>query len=245
MTMLGFFLYAIIFVLPIFVTSMFHYDATQTGMLFIPGSLLTAMVMPFVGRQLSKRDPRVLIFIGLVAIEAFVFSLTRFTPQTSRGEILASLYIRGFAMAFMFVPINSSILSQFRGIELGQVSGLLNLSRQIGGSIGIALVATLMTMKSHQNYADLSMRVTMLNPVTQQFAQQVHGLSSTKMPKLVGAATPDETVKRIVYGKIQQQVFMLSFIQLVYMVGIIFLFAFIPTALLKLRTRPAGAVDAH
>ena len=66
---LGFFLYALIFILPIFVTRVFHYDATQTGELFIPGSMLTAFVMPFVGKRLQAgTNPKYLIFIGLLLL---------------------------------------------------------------------------------------------------------------------------------------------------------------------------------
>src|SRR5206468_530519 len=55
MSCLGFFLYGVVFLLPVFVGRMFHYDATQIGELFIPGSLLTAMMMPFIGRAMQAR----------------------------------------------------------------------------------------------------------------------------------------------------------------------------------------------
>ena len=143
MTMLGFFLYSLVFLLPVFVARVFHYDATQIGILFIPGSLLTAAIMPFVGKWMQNGvSSKFLIFVGLVSIELTLLMCAQFSPTTSQTDIFKMLLMRGFAMAFLFVPINSSILSQFSGENLGQVSGLLNLSRQIGGSIGIALVAT-------------------------------------------------------------------------------------------------------
>jgi len=126
-------------------------------------------LMPLIGKLMTSGvNPKKLIFIGLSGLMICVYLLTTLSPQSSREDILLTLYVRGFALAFMFVPINSSILSQFKGVNMGQVSGLLNLSRQIGGSIGIALVGTLLSMRAHQNYIDLASKVSLLNPNTQQ-----------------------------------------------------------------------------
>lgn len=246
MACLGFFLYALIFLLPIFMGRMFHYDATQIGQLFIPGSLLTAFMMPFIGKLMqSGKNPKVLIFIGLASIEVCCFLLTRFSPLTSKEQVLAMLFVRGFAMAFLFVPINSSILSQFQGPNLGQVAGLLNLFRQIGGSMGVALVATMLNSLTHQNFLDLTSKVSLLNPSTQQFYYpMVNGLSH-KMSDGLGMATGQAAALKSLYFRIQNQVFMMSFLQLVYVIGLVFALSFIPLFLLKLKKKTATVVDAH
>lgn len=244
MAAVGFFLYSLVFILPVWVGRALHYDATQTGTLFIPGSLLTAAMMPFIGRQLSKRDPRAMIAIGLVAVEVCLITLTTFSLNTDRSHVLQALYIRGFAMAFLFVPINSTILSQFKGKDLGQVSGLLNLSRQIGGSIGIALVSTLLTMRGHQNYADLRSQVTALSQPAQQQFHQIQAGMAGKMPRQIGDATPTQATYQTLYYRMQNQVFMMSFIQLMWIISGLFLFAFIPLFFLKVKN-PVKAVDAH
>jgi DHA2 family multidrug resistance protein len=245
MAMVGFFLYAVVFILPIFVSSVLHYDATQTGILFIPGALVTVVMMPIVGKAMSKMDPRILIMIGLLAVEATLLSLTSLTTQSGEDDVLRSLYIRGFAMAFLFVPINSSILSQFKGVSLGQVSGLLNLFRQIGGGIGIAMVGTLLSMQSQQNYVDISSKVSMLDPQTQIQLQQIQGGMASKMVDEIGQSTVHNAALKSIAGRIQGQVFMLSFNQLMFAISIIFLFAFIPLALIRLRSRPVPISDAH
>lgn len=245
MTGLGFFLYGVVFILPVFVTRSFHYDATQTGMLFIPGSILTAMVMPFVGKQMEKTDPRILIGVGLFFIEVFLFTLTQYSSQTSYSDIIFSLYIRGFAMAFMFVPLNSSILSQFKGEAMGQVSGLLNLFRQIGGSIGIAYISTVLTTKSHQNYMDVVSHVSLLNPVTQQELGMSVAAMATKMTKAVGFTTLDRAGLSYIAHRIDNQVFMMSFLQLMWIMLTIFAFTFIPLKFLKLKSKPTVITDSH
>lgn len=244
---LGFFLYGVVFVLPIFVTRVFNYDATQTGMLFIPGSLLTAVLMPFIGKQMQAgRSPKLLIFIGLTGIELCILMMMQFSPMSSKSDVLHALYMRGFAMAFLFVPINSSILSQFQGPNLGQVAGLLNLFRQIGGSMGVALVATLLNMLSHQNYLDLASKVSLLNPGTQAvYYPMVNGMANGKMAEGIGMATGTEAALKAIYYRIQNQVFMMSFLQLMGYMLLIFTISYIPLYLLRFRKKVAVVADAH
>lgn len=243
---LGFFLYSIVFLLPIFLGRAYHYDATQTGLMFIPGSLLTAMMMPFIGRMMqSGKNPKILIFIGLTSLEVCLLMMTQFSPLTSKEEILRSLYMRGFALAFLFVPINSSILSQFSGPSLGQVSGLLNLFRQIGGSIGIAMAATLLNSRSHQNYLDLTSKVSLLNPNTQAYYYPTANGLGQKMAGELGMATGSQAALQALYYRIQNQVFMMSFLQLLVIIMMIFALSYIPLFLLKFKRRPVAVMDAH
>ena len=246
MSCLGFFLYGAVFLLPIFLVRSYHYTATQVGLLFIPGSVLTAAMMPVIGKLMSSgKNPKILILIGLVSLEVCMFVMTTFSPLSSEGDIMLSLYIRGFALAFMFVPINSSILSQFSGANLGQVSGLLNLFRQIGGSAGVALVATLLNVNSKQNYVDLTSKVSLLNYNTQAaYFQMTNGLGQ-KMAENLGMATDHDAALRTIEFRIQNQVFMLSFNQLIWTMMFIFSIAFIPWYLLNLKGQTIKQVDAH
>ncbi|KYG64020.1 hypothetical protein AZI86_14530 [Bdellovibrio bacteriovorus] len=246
MGMVGFFLYGVVFILPIYVARTLHFDATQTGMLFIPGSLLTAALMPFVGNMMYKGvNPKWLIFVGLMSLEVCLYLMTLLSPLSAEGEVLRMLFVRGLGMAFLFVPINSSILSQFHGIEMGQVSGLLNLARQIGGSIGIALIGTLLTKKSHQNYLDLSGNISLLNPnVQSQFSSGAAGMGM-KMSDAIGMASGQDVALRSLYGRIQNQVFMLSFQQLMWTMMIIFAISFIPLYFLKYKEKTNVVVDSH
>lgn len=246
MGMVGFFLYGVVFILPIYVARTLHFDATQTGILFIPGSLLTAAMMPFVGRMMYQGvSPKRLIFIGLMSLEVCLYLMTQLSPLSAEGEVLRMLFVRGFGMAFLFVPINSSILSQFHGREMGQVSGLLNLARQIGGSIGIALIGTLLTKRSHQNYLDLSGNVSLLNPNVQNtFYPGAVGMGQ-KMSDAIGMASGQEIALKSLYGRVQNQVFMLSFQQLMWTMMIIFAISFVPLYFLRYKEKTNVVVDSH
>jgi DHA2 family multidrug resistance protein len=243
---LGFFLYGVVFLMPTFLARTYGYDATQIGMMFIPGSLVTMAMMPAIGRMMQAGvNTKLLIATGFVLIEATLYVMTTFSPVSSKQDILISLYVRGLALSFLFVPINSSILSQFKGSALGQVSGLMNLFRQIGGSMGIALVATMLNTRSHQNYLDMASKVSMLNPNTQQFYQSSGGALAHKMGEQIGLAAGTQAALRVLYFKMQSQVFMLTFLQLVFIMMMLVSIAFIPLYFLKFKRPPVMVMADH
>jgi MFS transporter, DHA2 family, multidrug resistance protein len=243
---LGFFLYGIVFILPVFVNNTFNYTAMQIGELFIPGSLLTAFIMPFVGKQVQTlKDPRILIFIGLVGVELCLYMMSFFSPLTSQNEILYMLFMRGFALAFLFIPINSTILSQFSGFELGQVAGLLNLFRQIGGSIGIALIDTMLARHISYNYNELLSHVSSLNSNSMNFLNSSIAGFSSSFIRDIGLANPSDAALLSLYHRVQSQVFTLSFLQLVQIMMIIFSISFIPIIFIKLKKKVSRVSDSH
>ncbi len=246
MGLLGFYLYGVLFVLPVFVSTVFRYTATQTGTLFIPGSLLTMALMPVIGKMMvSGVSVKKLIFVGITGLMVCMLAMTDLSPLSSKNDILIALYARGFSLAFLFVPINSGILSQFSGAAMGQVSGLLNLSRQIGGSIGIALVGTLLTMRGHQNYIDLAAKVSLLNTTTQQAYYSGAANISKKMSTGVGMLRADKAALTSIKHRLDGQVFMMSFNQLMWIIMFIFALAYIPWWFLKLKVKPVGVISDH
>jgi DHA2 family multidrug resistance protein len=245
MACVGFFLYGLVFLLPTFLTVMYHYDATQIGALFIPGSLVTMAAMPFVGRMMQAGvSPKILIGIGFFSVEMTLILMTFFSPLSNRDQILHMLYMRGFAMAFLFVPINSSILSQFTGAAMGQVSGLLNLFRQVGGSLSIAMVATMLNSRSHQNYLDLTSKVSLLNPTTQSYFTQTTGGLHMKLAESVGMAYSHQPTLKVIWYKLQNQVFMMSFLQLIFIMMFFVALSIVPLLTLRFK-RQVKMVGAH
>lgn len=246
MTLLGFFLYGVVFLLPVFLGRAYHYDATQIGVMFIPGSLLTMAMMPIIGKLMqSGKNPKVLIIIGFLGLEFTLALMSTFSPLSSKAEVLTALYMRGFALSFLFVPINSSILSQYSGRSLGQVAGLLNLFRQIGGSMGIAMVATLLNLKSHQNYADLSARINAFNTNAVGVFQGLTQGFGQKFSTEVGFALPKSASLQALYYKVQNQVFMMTFLQVIYIMMLILCVAVVPLYRLQLKKGPVKVIDAH
>jgi DHA2 family multidrug resistance protein len=238
MFMLGFMLFGVMFILPIFVSRVLHFDATQTGMMFIPGALLTMVCMPMVGKALAKTDPRYLILWGISMVVWMLLTMTHYSSLTSETQVFHTLLIRGAGMAFLFVPINAVVLGQFRGADLGQVAGLMNLLRQIGGSVGIALMDTLLERTSHQNAADLATGVSVLNPGTQA---ELMRMGVTDMGHI------SAPVMASIAMRMDQQEYLMSFTQMMWYVLIIYSLSLIPLYFLKVPKNLdlAAAKDAH
>jgi DHA2 family multidrug resistance protein len=246
MGLLGFYLYSVVFLLRVFLSRAFSYTATQIGTFFIPGSLVTAMLMPFIGRLMQKGvNVKILIGIGILLVECSLWTMTWLSPQSSKGDVLNMLYIRGLAMAFIFVPLNSSILSQFKGVNLSQVSGLMNLFRQLGGSIGIAMTGTLLTTRTMQNYMDLANHTSLLDPATRNSFYPAKAALGAKMVEHIGMGTAEQVALKSIFGRLMAQAFMMSMLQLIWIVMGFFLIAYVPLYLLKLRFKVGKPVDAH
>jgi DHA2 family multidrug resistance protein len=220
--------------------------ATQTGLLFLPGSLVTALFMLPVGLLTSKVNPKLLVLFGILMGEASVLSMARFTAETGPHEILIPLVIRGAAMAFLFIPINQMVLGEFSGAELGQVSGMQNFFRQMGGSIGIASLDTLITRFSAQHYNDLLYNVNSLNPVAYNSYGAALASPGGKLANSVGLWNATSLASKSLYGRVSQQVFIMSFEQLCWVIAVIVAAGLIPLYLIKPTKRNSGPVmDAH
>ena len=247
MLSLGIMLYALTFAIPVFVARVIPaMTATQTGMLFMPGSILTAAFMLPVGMLSSKVNPKLLVLIGITLGLCSVLSMTQFTTATGAREILIPLVIRGAAMAFLFIPINQMVLGEFSGVELGQVSGMQNFFRQMGGSIGIASLDTLITRFSAQHYNDLLYDVNALNLTAYNAYTQTQGTVSAKLSSAVGDWNATTLGVRSLYLRVAPQVFIMSFEQLCWVIAAIVLAGLIPLYFIK-PTKRGGKpiVDAH
>jgi DHA2 family multidrug resistance protein len=247
MLMLGIMLYALTFVIPIFVATVIPgMDAMQTGYLFLPGSLATAVCMLPVGNLLRVFSPKILVLVGLTVAECSVYYMSQLTTQSGPNAILIPLILRGIAMAFLFVPINQMVLGSFRGPELGQVAGMQNFFRQVGGSIGISSLSTLITRFSAQNYNDLMVHVNALNPAGYLTALQSKGMTTAKMAGELGLAAAPGLLTAQVHGRAMLQVFIMSFNQLCWVIMIIVAFGLVPLWLIKPKIQTKGPVlDAH
>ena len=233
MLALGMMLYSTVFILPIFMNNVMGYTATQTGLIFIPSALLSGFMMPIAGKLMRKVDPRALIFFGMITIEVFLYLLSSFNPGTTDQQVFRALLVRGLGLAFLFVPIQGVVMGQFSGAELGQVAGLMNLLRQIGGSIGIATLSTLMQTYNARNYSNLISKISLLNPVVyfQLSAMQASMLS--KFQNSIGDATSSSAGIRLMAYRLQKQIFCLSFTQIIWVLLIAFGLALIPLKFVK------------
>ena len=141
MFIMGYGLYASIFVYPIFVQSFLGFTATQTGLSLLPGALISALFMPLIGVALKKGVPaKLLIPTGFILFALFTFqSGFAMTPDAGVHDFFWPLIIRGIALGFVFAPLSTISLAGLKGDDLSQGSGLTNMMRQLGGSFSVAI----------------------------------------------------------------------------------------------------------
>src|SRR5215213_5706604 len=156
---LGFGLYGGVFIFPLFTQTLLHFTPTETGLALMPGGLATAVTAVICGILLNgprpKVDPRVLIAIGVALFVASMWDLGHLTTAAGESDVRLALIIRGAGLGFLFTPINNVAYASLEPSEAQQASGLINLSRQLGGSFGIAILATYVTVHTQIHRVDL------------------------------------------------------------------------------------------
>ncbi len=143
------------FMLPLFLQQMLGFNATQSGLALVPGALATAVSMPICGRLTDRTDPRVLSAFGLVVFAVSMFLMSRLDSRAAFSDLLIPQILRGIGMGFCFVPLSVAAMSRIPKERMGQATGLFTLTRQIGGSLGITWLASLLGRYRAVHQADL------------------------------------------------------------------------------------------
>ncbi len=159
-------LYASVFTLPVFLQGNLRMTAQQTGIVLLPGALATAISMAIVGRLTNRFDPRIVITIGALLFAGAMIRLSMITGESGGSDFFWSLIMRGVGLGMMFVPLTTITLAELSHRELPQGTGLYNFFRQLGGSLGIAAIATLLSHYTAQFRAILAEHISIGDPVT-------------------------------------------------------------------------------
>src|SRR6185436_7887869 len=162
---LGFGLFASVFIFPIFCQNLLGFTAQQTGELLIPGGLATIMMMPLVGRLLQKKiPPQVLASLGFFFFYLFTYTLGKSNLASGESNFYFPLILRGVGLSLLFVPLTALAFSEVQPRDLSQATGLNNMMRQLGGSFGIALITTIIHLRQGFHRSVLLEHVNQYNP---------------------------------------------------------------------------------
>src|SRR5580692_1843471 len=171
---LGVALYGSTFIFPVFCQNLLGFTAKQTGLILLPGGVATILCMPFVGNLLKKGVPAQFMSAGgFILFFIFCWMLYGSTLQSGTGDFWWPLIIRGIGMAILFVPLTTLAISELRGPEIGQGTGLNNMMRQLGGSFGIAIMTTIIHIRQAKHRSDL---LSNINPYNNAFVQRLNML---------------------------------------------------------------------
>src|SRR3954464_10188726 len=163
---LGFALYGSVFVLPVFLQGLPGWTANQTGMVILPGSIASAVTMAVVGKNAARLDARVTVPIGASLFLYSMWRLSLLSFDAGAHDLFWPLISRGVGLGVIFVPLTGATMAELRTSELAQGTGMFNLTRQLGGSLGIAISATLLGRFTAQSRALLSEHIVNGDPTT-------------------------------------------------------------------------------
>lgn len=230
--MLGLALYGSMFLLPLFMQELLKYNATQSGIAMLPRCLVMVVGMPIAGRLYNRTGPRPMVGAGLALSALAAFQMSRFTTNTSIIGLTVPQAWQGLAFSLIFVSLSTAALASVPRPRMTNATALYNLVRQMGGSFGIAILATI--LEKHQDVAgaQLSSHVNTYNPA---FLLRYDAMAQALASRGVVRDEAGRKTLALINGLVNQQAAVLSFEYAFAIVGILFVCT-LPLVLL-LRSR--------
>jgi DHA2 family multidrug resistance protein len=239
MTMLGFVLFGSLVLLPVMLQTLFGYPSLQAGIAMAPRGIGSFVAMPVVGLLTARFDSRKLIAIGLVLGGWTLVWLGALNLQAGYWDFFWPQILQGIALGLLFVPLTTVTMGDLPKEEIGNASTLFNLFRNIGSSVGIAAVSTLLTRARVGHLATLVSHITSYDVAARSLFAQMQQMFQSQG----GAVPADLRAAAAMQGLVMRQASMLAFIDLFRLLGVIF-FVMIPLVFIMRRPRGTSEVVA-
>lgn len=243
---MGFGTFGSTFVIPLFTQSLLGWTAQQAGVLQLPSTLFTAVMMPVVATLIQKGvQQKYLIAAGMFIFYIFCMLCYRIiVPDTSSGDFFWPLIVRGFGLGLLSVPVSTMSLSTLKGQEIGQGAAFTGMMRQLGGSFGVALISTYLSRETSIHRVDVVSHLD-VNDVNIQHrvAQLAAGMRTHGLDSL----TSRNTAYQMIDNSVTTQATLLSYMDVFMIVGVVFV-VFVPLVLLivkKSKSKISLADAAH
>lgn len=209
-----------------------RYAARDIGRIFLLAGLAQVVLMPLIGRFAGRVDPRKMLVFGLVVVTGSQVLASRLTAQTDFAGLVLPNLVRSLGLGFVFIPVSVVALSGLPLAQRGSATGLFNLTRELGGSLGTALMGKVVADGIVRHAGALGEHVSWLDPVTQEQARLL----------LARGLDPSGLFK----GRVVQQAMVLSFEDGFRLTTLVVAAGLVMVALLG-RPRPGAAApaDAH
>jgi DHA2 family multidrug resistance protein len=208
----------------------------------MPRSLTMLVVMPIVGRLYNKVSPRAVVAFGILLFAYTAWLMGHYTLETSSRGIVNVLIIQGVAFSCLFIPLTTMALSTIPRHRMPDATGLNSLLRQTGGSVGLAIFATMLSRNATR------IRDTMLASVTTsrpEVAARLLSIQRMLMGRGMDSAAAQATATRMIDGSIRQQAMMLAFEKMFMVAGIAFLCVLPLVLLLKAPKAGGEKIEVH
>jgi DHA2 family multidrug resistance protein len=201
--------YGIMVLSPLYTQILMGYTAMLAGMVLAPGGVSTLITMPIAGALINRIDPRWIIAAGCALNAYAMYLMATLSLQANYWQIMLPRFVQGLGIGLSFVPLSTVALTAVPMRELGHASGLFNFIRTIGGSVGIAAVATLLQRGSQIHQARLSGHMSLYDP---DVWERYQTLVTTFAARGADPATAEQQAWANLYALVQRESLALSFI---------------------------------
>jgi len=232
-------LYGMTAAIPLFLQGLMGYTSLQSGLAMIPRGLGALIAMPIAGALVSRVQGRYLVAGGFLAFGAASLVLSRLSLDLTPGLLFWPLFFSGVSIAFMFVPLNTLALGAFRPEQIGNASGIFNLMRNVGGSVGISLVTTFVARSAQAQQVLLAARLTPYDTVTRSGLR-----SAASALAAAGQASAPQKALGVMYRALLGQSELLAFLDTFRWFALMCILC-IASALLFKKSQARGPVAVH
>ncbi len=230
MTLFGAALYSTVTMVPLFLQTLVGYTATKSGIASSPRGLGSLVAMPLVARMIAKWDARWMLAIGVSIFAISSFLIGNLNAEIGMGNIVWPIVLQGFGMGFIFVPLTTLTVSMLANAQMGNATGMYNLMRNLGGSIGISVATTYLARgaQAHQVYM-----VAHMTPYDPAYQMRLQGIQAALTP-YTGAPQAQLQAHAVLQGIVMQQAYLRAFIDNFHWIAILVAIC-VPGALLMKR----------
>jgi MFS transporter, DHA2 family, multidrug resistance protein len=235
-------LLSITFLLPVFMEELLGFTAMESGLALMPRSLVMMVAMPIVGKLYNRVSPRLTVAFGVVLFGISAVLMSHYTLETTTHHIVTVLVIQGVAFACLFIPLTTVALAGIPRNKLTDATGLNSLLRQIGGSLGLAVFASLIPRFSKQAATSISAHLSAGAPDVMARIGMMAGALERRGLDLTSARAG---ATRMMSGIVARQSMVLTFEKLFLLSGILFLLVLPLLFFLKAPTQEPVRADVH
>jgi DHA2 family multidrug resistance protein len=214
----------------LFCGAVMNYTALDTGKVFLVAGLAQIMLMPIIGKISPKVDPRIMLLVGVTIVGFGQYIGAHLTGAAGFSDLVRPQLVRAIGLAFVFIPVSVAALSDLPPAARGNATGLFNLTRELGGSIGTAWMGKVVSDGLNSHSTALAAHVTAFDPAVQDRVQQ-----------LAHAGLPSDAVIGL---QMQQQALVMSF-EDGFRLAMVAILVGIALVLMLKRAKGAAPVGAH
>jgi len=242
MTTLGFVLYGSLVLLPLFLQTVLGYPAIEAGIAMAPRGMGSFIAMPAVGFLTAKVDPRKLLTAGLLGGAFTLYEFGSLNLQAGYWDIFWPQFFQGLCMGLVFVPLTTITMNLIAREEMGNATSIFNLMRNLGGSVGIAVIATMLSRSSQAQYNILGGHVSAYDAHARTLLEQIRaGFLSRGMD----FTTATRAAYAALSGMVNRQAMMVAFVDLFRILALVFAVVIPLVFIMKKPRSGQPSVAAH